>query len=83
MALSIPSRVSCSYDLESNARRLLAVYYLAKFNTPSIAAQELYKDKICGDPPTTQQLLVHLQEYLHTIQLDFNNFRTPDLGFII
>jgi len=61
------------YNLASNARRLLAVYYLAKFNIPSIAAQELYNDKICGDPPTTQQLLVSLQEYLHAIQLDFNN----------
>ena len=61
------------YNLASNARKLLAVYYLAKFNSPSIAAQELYKDKICGDPPTTQQLLTYIQEYLHTIQLEFNN----------
>ena len=60
-------------DLASNARKLLAVYYLAKYNTPSIAAQELYKDKICGDPPTTQQLLKYLQECLGTVQLDFNN----------
>ena len=49
----------------------MAVYYLAKFNVPSIAAQELYKDKICGEPPTTEQLLVSVQEYLHTVQLGF------------
>lgn len=73
MNAPVPSQVSYRNDLASNARRLLAVYYLGKYITPPIAAQELYNDKICGDPPTTQQLLVYLQEYLHTVQFDFNN----------
>jgi uncharacterized protein len=53
-----PTRIS------DNARRILAIHELGKTNDLHTAAQNLYEQKICGNPTLTEKLLENMRQGL-------------------
>jgi len=59
--------------IADNARRILAIYELSHTNDPRLAAQNLYDQKICGNPAQTAAMLATMQADLHKTNNKLNN----------
>lgn len=59
--------------IANNARHILALYELSRTNNPHIAAQNLYEQKICGNPTQTAAMLATMQTDLHKRNNKRNN----------
>ena len=55
------------------ARNILSVYELGKTGDPHVAARNLYDDRICGSPDTTEKMLSDMQADLRTPRAAKNN----------
>jgi len=60
-------------QIADNARAILALYELSKTNDPFTAAQNLFKQKICGDVGMTEQLLKDMHSNIHNKHKSLNN----------
>ena len=56
-----------------NARRILALYELSKTNDTYTAAQNLFDQKICGNPEVTEKLLEDIRHSINRSQFRRNN----------
>ncbi|MDR1169305.1 MAG: radical SAM protein, partial [Prevotellaceae bacterium] len=56
-----------------NARRTLAIHELGRTGSPRAAAENLYAQKICGNIPLTEKLLVSMQRDMYRSRAKRNN----------
>jgi uncharacterized protein len=59
--------------IADNARRILAIYELAKTNDPQTAAKNLFAAKLCGDQQVTAKMIERMQGELRNRRTSRNN----------
>ncbi|MDL2316896.1 SPASM domain-containing protein [Desulfovibrio sp. OttesenSCG-928-A18] len=59
--------------IADNARRVLAIHELGRTKDPHVAAQRLFKRKVCGDPALTETLLKTMQQGMSDKRKSRNN----------
>jgi uncharacterized protein len=59
--------------IADNARTIISLYELGKLNDPSLAAQSLYRQKLCGNVKNTKNILAQIKDNIHNKSIRLNN----------